>query len=398
MGQASDSLFAPVATSNTNDEQAVAHNDATTIKADFGLIGPLSSGGRDTHVSAHDSGTTSPGLEVPSYGNAGAEEVPSDYGFSGFSLFRGLGQLLHSLLVLGAVDAKDRFHDAATQTEEDDVTDTGSHSSDGACSTRNQSPQARPPGMVLGAELGVNDKTPEEESAVNLHEPSSTKIGGMLDVHQKFALSQATPDKERGRREGAKPLFQSFGKPSSTPEDIQSVNFDDLYDQDDDDNPSKDCNSNSQSVYFSDYEVEDDEDDLPNTQIKPGRATWPKPARKVLKGNYRRKKPFTRKQTYQCFDWISVEDLPVRTIATARKPTGKRTHQCLDWISVEDLQVQTIAAARKPTVVLRPTRQISYHPTISDGSESESGLFFAAGDADRDALAPSNGVGKKDSP
>ncbi|KAI4089337.1 MAG: hypothetical protein LQ344_005469 [Seirophora lacunosa] len=390
MGQASDSLFAPVATSKTDDEHVVAHNDATTIKDGSGLVGPLSSSGRDTHVPAHDSGTTS-----LTYGNAGGEEVPSDNGSSGFSLFRGLGQLLHSLLLLGAVDAKDRFHDAATQTEEDDVTDAGSHSSDGGCSTRNQSPQTRSPGTLLGAGLGVNDNTPEEESAVNLHEPSSTKIRGMLDVHQKFALSQATPEKERGRDTGAKSLFQSFGKPSSTPEDILSVNYDDLYDQDDDDNPSKDYNSNNQSVYFSDYEAEDD---LPNTQIKPGRATWPKPARKVLKGNYRRKKTFTRKQTYQCLEKISVEDLPVRPIGTTRKPTGKRTHQCLDWISVEDLPVQTIAAARKPTVVSRPTRQISYHPAISDGSESESGLFFAAGDADRDALAPSNGVGKTDSP
>ncbi|KAI4169995.1 MAG: hypothetical protein LQ348_007190 [Seirophora lacunosa] len=395
MGQASDSLFAPVATSKTDDEHVVAHNDATTIKADFGLVGPPSSGGRDTHVPAHDSDTASPGLEVPSSGNAGAEEVPSDNGFSGFSLFRGLGQLLHSLLVLGAVDARDRFHDAATQTEEDDGTDAGSHSSDGGCSTRNQSPQARPPGMALGAELGVNDKMPEEESAVNLHEPSSTKIGGMPDVHQKFAPSQAAPEKERGPHKGVEPLFQSFGKPSSMPEDIPSGNYEDLYDHDDDDNPSKDYNSKNQPVYFSDYEAEDD---LPNTQIKPGRATWPKPARKILKGNYRRKKTLTRKRTYQSLDWTSVEDLPVRTIGAARKPTGKRTHQCLYWISVEDLPVQTIAAARKPTVVPRPTRQISYHPAISDGSESESGLFFAADDADRDALAPSNGVGKEDSP
>ncbi|KAL9007975.1 MAG: hypothetical protein Q9173_006855 [Seirophora scorigena] len=370
MGQASDFLFAPVATSNTDDEHVVAHHEATTSNTDSGLVGPPLAGGRRAHVAAHDSGTTSLGPEVPPYGNEGAEEVPNDTAFLGFSLFRGLGQLLRTLLLLGAVDAKDRFHDAATWTEEDDVTDAGSHSSDGGCRTCKQSPQARPPGILLGPELEVNGKVAEKEPAVNLHEPSSTKIGGMLTVHQRFALSQATLEKERGRHQGAEPLFQSFGKPSSMPEDIEdvlSVNYDDLYDQDDDESPSQGYNSNNQSVYFSDNEAEDD---LPNTQIKPGRAAWPKPARKVLKGDYRRKKPLTPKRTYRCLDWISVDDLPV----------------------------QTIPAARKPTVVSRPTRQISYHPTISDGPESESGLFFAAGDADRDALAPFNSLGRKDSP
>ncbi|KAL8646435.1 MAG: hypothetical protein Q9210_006142 [Variospora velana] len=360
MGQASDFLFSPIPTSNNDNDHLLAHEEPTTVRADSGPGRLLSLGGRDTPVATRDS-ATSP--EILSQGNPGAEEVPDESASLGSSFFRGLSQLLQNLLVLSAVDA---FYGAATQTDEDNVTDSGSSSSDGSLLVGDQIPNARPSRNVCGARLEVNDKITKQES-VDLHLPPNTNMARMLELQPESDLTLAAPEKIHGGNNGAvEPLFQSFGRPSLTSEDIedvQSINYDDLISPDDDNISSDEYNSDDRTIYFC---CNESEDDLPEAPIKPGCTTRSKSSRKVVKGDYHRKK----------------------------YPQAKRTRRRSEWIIVDQLPVQTLAAARKPTVVPSPIRQVSRQPTISDWLESGSGLLSstgdAAGDADYDALAPFN--------
>ncbi|KAI4267403.1 MAG: hypothetical protein L6R35_006851 [Caloplaca aegaea] len=360
MGQASDFLFSPIPRSNNDDDHLLAHEESTTIRADSKPGRLPSLGGRDSPVAMPDS-ATSP--EILLHGNPRVEEAPDESTSLGSSFFRGLSQLLQNLPVLRAVDT---FYGIPTQTDEDNLIDSGNSSSDGPLSVGDQIPNAQPSPNVSGARLEVNDKITKQES-MNLHQPPNRNMTGMLELQPESVHTLADPEKVHCYNNGAaEPLFQSFGRPSSMQEDIedvQSINYDDLFNPNDDDIPSNEYNSEDRTIYFS---CDESEDDLPESQIKPGRTTRSKSMRKVVKGDYHRKK----------------------------SPQAKRADRRSDWIIVDQLPVQTLAATRKPTVVPSLIRQVSHQPTISDGLKSGSGLLSstvnAAGDTDYDALAPFN--------
>ncbi|KAL8998944.1 MAG: hypothetical protein Q9188_006002, partial [Gyalolechia gomerana] len=126
MGQASDFLFTPVSKSQTN-KTGMADNEDMAMDANTLNEQPS--------VSALEVQDT-----TSSYSTSSSEGQPADLSETGDvakgaifgpSIFQGLSHLLHTCLVLGALDARDKFLGTSAPVEEgSDSVDAASESND----------------------------------------------------------------------------------------------------------------------------------------------------------------------------------------------------------------------------------------------------------------------------
>ncbi|KAL8752578.1 MAG: hypothetical protein Q9184_005680 [Pyrenodesmia sp. 2 TL-2023] len=403
MGQASDYFFAPLPLSQSNNAEMPKKGCQTD---------------RDSLTSAH-SQTASPAL-LP-LREAEDQDVPNNE-YPGSSIFRGLGELLYSVLLLGALHAKERYLDASTQTKDaDDDIDTVSQCSDGTLIGGDGSSDGSA-AMTAVAMEGESDSTnPSEAEDPSLRgayelvsvarsdsdeiiSPSFDGNPSLQDAAGDFeakvvadgriveempvdlAMSAGRPPPRTGHpdltatrtpprdRQGsvthstAQLLFHSFSRPLVYPtetsaEQLTSVNYDELQPPIDDTDQSTGTPSSQFPSDMSDFDSEDEETDTIHKSKGPRLM---KSARKFLIGQYHGKKS------------------PVR-VRTA------------NLVNVDDPPIQTVSAARKPMVVRSPVRQHSYQPTMSDATESGDYLCDGGRDEDDEFLAPFNRLERRTS-
>ncbi|KAI4173837.1 MAG: hypothetical protein LQ346_008332 [Caloplaca aetnensis] len=354
---------------------------------------------------------------MQSSAEAEAQEILGDRN-PGSSIFRGLGQLLHSVLLLGALDAKGRYLDDSTETDDaGDYIDTvgqsfnwtrigGYKSNDAATETKGENegtdtPEAADPAAsesyeaVAADYLDSNDHlyiktdgTPLPQGAVDEFDIKIDADGGVTEempvdsvnsadtqstgLDPPEALSAPGLPRQPEDHEGdssAQPLFQSFARPAIYPaatgvEDAPSVDYDELQPPTGDTNGSIGSPS-SQSV--CDLSEAEPEDEATSTKLESKSSKLTNTARKLLTGRYHRK----------------ISPWKVQTRGSP-KP-----------MNADDPPLQTVAAARKPIIVQSPVRQHSYKPMMSDGTESEDLFDGGERDEEDDFLAPFNRLERK---
>ncbi|KAL8926565.1 MAG: hypothetical protein Q9208_002892 [Pyrenodesmia sp. 3 TL-2023] len=401
MGQASDYLFAPLPLRQSSEAEMPNQECQTD---------------RDS-LPSEQSQSARPAL--PSFEEAEAQDVRNDE-YPGSFIFRGLGELLRSVLLLGALDAKDRYLDASMQTDgADDDMDTVSQYSDGTCirgDVTSEVSASMPAVAVEGESDSTNPSAAEDPSRLGAHEVASVvyldsdlgispMVDGIILPHDAAAYFETeidtddklieemlvnlarstdtqfprpgypeptftpTPPQHTRKSEdhsSALPLFQSFARPSIYPAEMSageapSITYDELQAPADEGHESIGSPSRLSLHDMSDPEIDDEET---TTIHKSKGLRLMKTARKFHKGQYHQKKS------------------PV-TVGAAK------------LMNADDPPIRTVAGARKPMIVQSPVRQHSYRPMMVDATESEDELGGGESGEDDEFLAPFNRLEKK---
>lgn len=415
MGHASELLFTPLAskqnskTEMSNERYQKARNDITTLDMENQNPGPSSPEDGSIQCAANPSNTSSSGPA----GDSVAEGIAED-GFLGFSNFRGLGQLLHNVLVLGAIDAKEKFQDTSTQTGGDDGDlDARSEASDDTFPAGDETAIEgsgskiameldgdsiiSPPidateaareaayKVVSGGHFGGDENALDHEAQLTCDTRKDTKSELEADgttteempanLEKASFMTVANPDYLQPKSQHlepsyrqyqddcshGQPLFGSFSRPSVSPilvspNEIQSIQYDDLpRGSMEDDNWSKGSGSKDRSWHSSNVESEDE---AVSTELMSNCSQ----AQKAIEGHYYRTN--------------------TRAIVRTNRPSNS--------IGADDPRIQNMTAARKPVVVRSYVRHHSDQPIMFDGNEPDGKLLCAPADGDNDFLAPFN--------
>ncbi|KAI4157014.1 MAG: hypothetical protein L6R39_000830 [Caloplaca ligustica] len=378
MGQASDFLFAPLSMSQNNEatmsgkERQQTRGESTASNAQIGQPEPSLPDARDIKYAASEScfsGSPRTVADSPKAEHTARDVLPES------SAFWALGRLLHSILVLGALDARNRYGGASSQIGEDNHhPEPVNASCDGTEMT---------PGPVKAVdsdhistislssqrsfEATVHqDGIATEEMPVYLRASADANIGISVSSQPRSVLPNDFQGPDIETATGAQPLFQSFARPSVTPagtEETQSLHYDDLAALTDDHNAGNGHANSGTSQRSSDLESEDE-----TTSITSGDRRS-NVARTVITGKYHRKSS------------------PLEGCSRAPLTTNKASVP----------PIHTVTAARKPTLAWSPVRQASFQVTISDETEPEDATTDGTSDVERDALPPFNKLERKDS-
>ncbi|KAL8715698.1 MAG: hypothetical protein Q9225_006305 [Loekoesia sp. 1 TL-2023] len=418
MGQASDLLFEPV----PKDQRTGADMGDTkgnTIGSNIPSEQPT------VFASEAEDGPPSFRSSSPEHQLSNSQETEdvAKGAFSGLSIFQGLSHLLHSVLVLGALDARDRFQDASAQVQnQSDDIDAASEapnqlassdeqatngvSTSGGISMAHVSEENANGGLSETGEIpwrevdtvALDGSISSEESGsqhdlylpsklqesvestvspdgtntgqkpMNLQMPADQGIGTNNRPQPESVLAQASQGQSCQQIYDTQPLFQSFSRPSVSSikqeaDEAESIEFSDLRKATSTDEALNHGRGSSIcSTHSSDAGSND------SGSSKPVRSRWLKTARKVITGQYHRKSP----------------------LHTALKKISKSTYK------VSDPPIQTVTAARKPTIVQNFIRRTSHQPTVVEESEYDedtSGETYY--ELDEDALAPFNKLEKE---
>ncbi|KAI4119293.1 MAG: hypothetical protein LQ338_007300 [Usnochroma carphineum] len=427
MGQASEFLFVPPYTSRIGDVEMPKNEPQVTrdsvTAANIQREEPLTSSAKaqDIQSAARSASTCSSAYRTSLANGSGAKDV-AGRGFPGSSVFRGLGQVLYNILMLDTLDAKEKFHDASTQTEEETeeagtadessglvgspdnlklemrsilrgmtLTSTSEEYRDSiqrtlslryagdagdiwseSRSNNNESHTDPGPSSLLewqglSASTIHPDDTITEEVTVEVRRPTNSDLPRLEQTQPELVLAHSPREEGQGYVSGRKPLFQDFSRPSvilpgADADEAESVNYDDL-EHSYMSNQALLENTRSSSDDFSIYSAGlGSGDEAAIDRPKPNGFRRMKTARKVTTGQYHRKQSFAK----------------------------VRLHRLLKSMTVDDPRIQAIATVRKPTVVPSFVRHISYQPIVFDGTESEDDTACAASDGDTDFLAPFN--------
>lgn len=396
MGQASDYLFTPLPLSQSSD------TDMPNKECQTGHDSLPSEQSQAAHPTS------------PSSRAAESQDVPNNE-YPGSFILRGLGEFLYSVLLLGALDAKERYLAASSQTNgDDDDIDTVSQCSDGTGIGGDESSEVSASMAAIAMEVESDSTIPSEledsslrgayEVVSVIYSDSDENICPSLDgnpfLHDaagdseskidadgritevlpvSLAMSADTPSPRTGYpdltatptpsgnthgseiRSTAQPLFHSFARPSIYPtetsiEQVTSVNYDDLQTPTNDTSQGGGSPSSQLPYGMSDSETENEETESIH---KPKGFRLMKSARKFLKGQYYRNK----------------------------SPVTARTREFPKLMNTEDPPIQAVAA-RKPMIVQSPVRQHSFQPMMFDATES--GDYDGEGDEEDEFLPPFN--------
>ena len=413
MGQASDFLLGPMPREAEHLDEETSLRDSVaeeTYTDTFTENSPTDV--LEAHTANSNSGITSPELQTPD--GPGAEGVLED-AFSGPSVFQGLSQLVHSLLVLGALHARNTFEDGHEDENDDFV--APSQSSDQPNSGDDETPNGvsalggSDPITVsedphngdvffMAAEffrqedeevafdsLGASDGSGSQQALQSPSHNEDAQISTLsshivvaeplLEDSRTYAepenridevpLSDTLEEKpNQGKRSestsGVEPLFQSFSRPSvaimaEATDEGQSIDFEDL----------GNLASVEGTAFLGHEEVRSDRSSNSSTTEPDGSTSgksagskWLKTARKIVVGKLYRKR--------------SPQDSP--------EEEGNGIH---------DPPIRNVTAAQKPTIVRNLIRRVSHQPSVVGDAESDGSSL---GDMDcrltEDALAPFN--------